>query len=101
MSRGPESFTVLPSSLANSVTGFTGLLLSLVRQRPTASKFSRLKPSGLIMRWQCMQASLLVSSVIFSRMVSLGLKCASSNTTAFCGGLSDMPTMLRVRKTPR
>ena len=48
-----------------------------------------------------MQAPLRVSSVIFSRMVSVGLKWLSSNTTAFFGGLSDMPTMLRVRKTPR
>ena len=51
--------------------------------------------------WQAMQFALLVSSVTFSRMVSVGSNWSSSNAIACGGGLRMPPSTLRVRKTPR
>ena len=54
--------------------GIDRLVASVVRKRPTASKFSSAKPSGLIVTWQPMHAVLLVICVTFSRIVSDGIE---------------------------
>jgi len=100
-SRAPVSLMTCPSAAVYSEVASTGLLLSVARTRPTASKRSKLKPSGLMVTWQDWQAGLAVSSVTFSRMVKDGSNLSSMNAIAMGGGLSMRPRMLRVTKTPR
>src|ERR1044071_3577222 len=91
-SAGPWRRTFSPSSVTYSLTGSMGRSFSLVRKRPTASKDSRLNPSGLITEWQDWQAWGLVIWDTFWRIVRLGEKSPSLKFIAIGGGRRLRPT---------
>ena len=78
-------FSVSPERVTKEPAASIGLPFSLSRNRPMASKFSSVKPSGLMMLWQLRQSFGLVCRVIRSRVFSLGCSSGGSGVKASGG----------------
>ena len=90
-----------PSSRKFTETlGSMGSPLSSVRHRPSGSKFSCMKPKGLMTWWQAGHAPVWVTLSTFWRSVPVAVAGIAVLTPAG-GWPSGMHITLRVKNTPR